>query len=138
VCLGSRPITWLALAADDGVRGRDQERPTELAAKQPGRRPYLPPGGVGKLQAMARPVYGIDLITLTAAVVLAAGIVALAAKNKCLADRNKPHTEDKANQHALHPWVRCVVQIGAASAKLLRWRGPIILEPKRGQPILRR
>jgi hypothetical protein len=70
----------LALAADDRVRGGDQERPTELAAKQPGRRPYLPPGGGGKLQAMANPVYGTDLVTLTVAIVLAAGIVFLLAQ----------------------------------------------------------
>ena len=65
--------------AGDRVKGGDQERPTEKG-RQPGRRPYLPPGGAGKLQAMARPVYGTDLVTLTLAVVLAAGSVFLLAE----------------------------------------------------------
>ena len=56
----------------------------------------------------------------------------VAANLKCLADCNKPHTGDKATNMHLHPgYSCCVVRIGAASAKLLRWRGPIILEPKR-------
>ena len=49
---------------------------------------------------MADPVYDrIDLATLTAA----ARTAALAAKNKCLADCNKPHTGDRATNKRLHP-----------------------------------
>jgi hypothetical protein len=40
----------------------------------------------------------------------------LAAKNKCLADRNKTRTADEATNERLHPGHHPVVQIGAASA----------------------
>jgi hypothetical protein len=76
-----RPIAQrdLVLAALDGVRGRDQEAPPEVRPSHSAGAPS--PGGRLKPQAMADPVYDrIDVVTLTLAVVLAAGIVFLLAE----------------------------------------------------------
>ena len=69
----------LAMDAGDGVKGRNQGAPTELRPSHSAGAPS--PGGRLKPQAMADPVYDrIDLVTLTLAVVLAAGIVFLLAE----------------------------------------------------------
>ena len=69
----------LAMDAHDGVKGRGaptEVRPSYSAGAQPS-----PGEEVGKPQAMANPVYDrIDVVTLTLAVVLAAGIVFLLAE----------------------------------------------------------
>ena len=67
----------LALAALDGVGTGRSARTACANAPQPAYRHLVE---VERPQAMARPVYGTDLVTLTLAVVLAAGIVFLLAE----------------------------------------------------------